>query len=59
MGSIVWAQKQDDPEGEETDMVEGQEAGAFLPTSSRRLCRHLGWYLGAWLLVPALPLTAM
>lgn len=40
-------------------MVEGQEAGAFLPTSSRRLCRHLGWYLGAWLLAPPLPLIAM
>lgn len=39
-------------------MVEGHEAGAFLPTSSRRLCRHLGWDPGTWLLAPPLPLIA-
>lgn len=33
------AEEQGDPEGEETAVVEGSEAGAFTPTGSGRLCR--------------------
>lgn len=57
MHSTVCLNKEhDDPEGEETAMVEGPEIGGFFPESSRRMCRHLRWNLGAWLLALPLPL---